>query len=156
MKHKFIAATLFLALTAPALADERGSRGERIVDRLDTDGDHLVSLSEFKAPEDNMLKQADLNGDGKVTLEEMQKHRDARMQEREARMQDMMKERESRMDEMFKSMDTDGDGAVTVDEARAAAFHRMDKNGDGFLSADEFRRPHRERGHRFPPPPMDD
>jgi len=68
----------------------------------------------------------------------------------------MMKERESRMDEMFKSMDTDGDGAVTVDEARAAAFHRMDKNGDGFLSADEFRRPHRERGHRFPPPPMDD
>lgn len=168
MKYKFIAATLFVALSTSAMAAPPSDRGERQIQRLDTNGDGVVSLDEFKFPGTRMLKRADLNGDGSVTLQEMHQHHAQRMAERQARMNQRMADQQTRMDAMFKSMDTNGDGAVTAAEAQAAAFKRMDKNGDGVISADEFDqfRP-QHKGHRgggfrgpgdgnFPPPPPSD
>lgn len=170
MKHKFIAASLLMALSLPVLAaDDMPTRGSRVMQRLDTNGDGVISLDEFKFPGTRMLKRADINGDGAVTLDEMHQHHAQRMAEREARMKQHMADQQARMDAMFKSMDTNGDGAVTPDEARAAAFKRLDANGDGVISADEFAKAGPRHGHRgdfrgpggpgpdgdFPPPPKD-
>ncbi|WCD77971.1 EF-hand domain-containing protein [Pseudomonas sp. TUM22785] len=45
------------------------------------------------------------------------------------------------VDEIFRSEDTDGDGALSVVEAQAAApktFRAMDSNGDGVLTVEEI------------------
>ena len=47
--------------------------------------------------------------------------------------------------------DTDGDGAVTREEAQAAAFNRVDENSDGYLTEEEFRKAKRSgRGRHGP------
>ena len=167
MKHKFIAASLLLAFTAPAWADQGPPQqdnrqgppsAEQILKRLDTNGDGVIEENEFKFPGDRIIKRADLNGDGAVTLEEMHQHFDQMMAKREAKMKDRDAKMRARMDRMFKSMDTNGDGKVTMEEANAAAFKRMDKNHDGVLEADELTRPqHRHWRHHRPkgdaPPP---
>lgn len=173
MKHKYLAAMLFLAFTAPALADEAapdgtapdndGPRAERMLKHLDTNGDGVITPDEFKFPGDRIIKEADLNGDGAVTLDEMHQHHQQMEAKRQAERQKMMADQQAKMDQMFKSMDTNGDGKVTVEEANAAAFKRMDKNGDGVLTADELQPPrwmHKRHHMRpdggFPPPPVDD
>ena len=49
---------------------------ERMVDRFqshDDDGDGLVTSEEFGAPFDRMISRLDRNGDGEVTLDELQR-----------------------------------------------------------------------------------
>jgi Ca2+-binding EF-hand superfamily protein len=71
----------------------------------------------------------DLNGDGALSLEELQAQAEAR----------------------FGAMDTNGDGAISAQELIAAAegraaeraaamIERLDENGDGVLQADEMPR----------------
>ncbi|WP_170558462.1 EF-hand domain-containing protein [Ruegeria atlantica] len=78
------------------------------------------------------FQQLDANGDGQVTKEEMQAHRNQR----------------------FTNADTDGDGQLSVEEMQAAGqqkvndrvtkmFERNDANKDGFLSEDELPKPRR-------------
>ncbi len=78
------------------------------------------------------FQELDANGDGQVTKEEMEAHRNAR----------------------FTTADTDGDGQLSVQEMQAAAqqnandrvtkmFEKHDANGDGFLSDDELPKPRR-------------
>lgn len=167
MKHKYIAAAMLLAFTLPALADQAAPpnnqsgpspRAERILKRLDTNGDGVIEPSEFKFPGDRMIKQADLNGDGTVTLDELNQYLAKKMAEREQQMKQRSAKMQARMDRMFKSMDTNGDGKVTLQEANAAVFKRLDKNGDGVLEASELRPPHHHWRHHpegFPPPPRD-
>lgn len=72
------------------------------------------------------LKQADLNDDRKIDLEEF------------------TKKALDRAEKTFAEIDMDGDGVVTKDEYREftlekskAIFKRMDRNGDGFLTSDD-------------------
>ncbi|RBW63060.1 EF-hand domain-containing protein [Ruegeria sp. A3M17] len=78
------------------------------------------------------FQQLDANGDGQVTKEEMQAHRNQR----------------------FTNADTDGDGQLSVEEMQAAGqkkandrvtkmFERNDANKDGLLSEDELPKPRR-------------
>ena len=53
---------------------------------------------------------------------------------------------QSRMAERFSKQDLDGDGQITRDEMRLAAFTRMDENQDGFLSAEELKPRRDSRG----------
>ena len=113
---------------------------------LDTDGDGLVSQIEFAARETRrgpkILERADADGDGAISLDELQGAIDERADERHARASE-------RMQEMFTAMDENGDGLVTREEADSHAFARADSNGDGFISEDEAADVHERRGGRF-------
>lgn len=87
-----------------------------------------------RGPERPSFAQMDVNGDGMVTLEEMQ----------------------SRAGDRFAESDTNGDGLLSVDELTAAAerersrmidrlMERKDANGDGMLSLEEMAPPNGER-----------
>lgn len=114
-----------------------GNGGKRMFDRIDVDGNGVISFDEFKPPRMDKPRKADLNEDGQLTQEEVIEHAQQRG--------DDMVERAS---EHFAKMDLDGNGIVTSEEAREAAFYRMDKDQDGYLSPEELKRPKRGKGRR--------
>ena len=84
------------------------------------------------------FEDLDLNGDGSLSLEELQAQGEAR----------------------FATADTNGDGALSLDELVAAAearasdraaamIERHDENGDGVLQIDEMPRPRADRAERM-------
>lgn len=90
---------------------------------MDTDRDGVISAAEFGTGHGSRMMEADADGDGSVTLEEMQARAIERMQVRLA--------------ERFAGMDADGDGAVTAEELAKGweeRFARMDRDGDGNLT----------------------
>jgi len=151
------------AISLPVLGAEDGEdRGQRILDRLDSDGDGVVSYKEYRPRERRMMSNLDTNEDGKLTLDEFLNGRPGEnadnqreiSEERKARMAEMMAER-------FARMDVDDDGSVTMEEIKGATFAAMDRNDDGVLSAKELTprrgmrrgggRPGGNRGNRPPP-----
>lgn len=117
---------------------------DRIIERMDTDGDGRVSREEFNPRRGSPFNRVDGNGDGVVTLDEINQHiadRMAEMAERHAEMQ-------SRMQDFFTGADADGDGMVTREEARAVAFNRIDENSDGYLNKEEMGNAKRRGGGR--------
>lgn len=133
MKTKLIVGTMAAAgaalLAAGAMAADSGkSRGW---DRMDVNGDGKLTAEEMAEKHEAFIAAADADGDGAVTQEEMKAYRKARRDER----------REKR------NPDKNDDGVVDRTEFLNAAqerFDRMDKNGDGVLSEDETRR---RKGH---------
>ncbi|MCV2890209.1 EF-hand domain-containing protein [Ruegeria aquimaris] len=84
------------------------------------------------------FSELDSNGDGKITMEEMQGHRAAR----------------------FSGVDTDGNGLLSRSELEAEAqsrvsehvthmLERLDSNKDGQLSQDEMPQPKKDMGRFF-------
>ncbi|MGE0410302.1 MAG: EF-hand domain-containing protein [Amphiplicatus sp.] len=102
-------------------------------DALDANGDGEISLNEMNARQREFLAEADKDGSGGVSKEELRAH--------------FQEKRAERMG------DANGDGAIDKAEFEAAAekrFAKMDQNGDGVISADEMRHdrrgPHGGRG----------
>ncbi len=115
MKHNILMAVLLSGLVVAAGAASANERGER--------------------PDFATL---DLNGDGALTLEELQAQAEAR----------------------FASIDTDSDGGLSAEELIAAAegraadraakmIERLDENGDGILQQDEMPRRGGDRADRM-------
>lgn len=105
------------------------------VDRLDADKDGTISKEEFLA--DRNLKDADTNGDGVLSADELT----AMIQKREM---------ERKVERLTRRLDVDGDGKVTIAEIenqKAKRFALMDRNDDGKLEARELRRMKHHRGH---------
>jgi len=116
------------------------------IDGIDTDGDGLVSLKEFRSHEPRRFPGwRHAGGDGAVSIADLK----ARQEERAARHA----ERRARALEFFEQADADGDGTVTREEMQAAAFARMDENDDGYLSEEEIAEARSDRGYgrRFRP-----
>lgn len=137
MKTPLITAAILMTLSGAAAADHP-MRGDRVIERLDQNGDGLVSLEEFQPPGERrsrMMIMADTNQDGIVTMDEIMARHAERMAEAEARRQ----KRQARFAAFIKDLDSDNNGIVTEAEARVATFNRMDEDEDGFISADEFR-----------------
>ncbi|MBZ7920240.1 EF-hand domain-containing protein [Ensifer adhaerens] len=134
-------------------------RGERMIQRLDTNKDQKVSLDEFQARVAANFKTFDTNGDGQISADEMKAKREAFREARKAWREAKDKsgtEREAALAKLkevhpgmlpglrpkaFKRVDTDGNGSLSENEVSSAAetmFKRHDKNGDGVIDAADF------------------
>ena len=130
-----LAGTGAVALTAFGQAGPgRGHGPQMSLERLDANGDGNISLEEINAERTERFSSADANGDGGLTLEEFTAAREAEREERRA----------ERMTKHFERLDADGDGVVTMAEQDAFAeertermFSRIDSNDDGVISEAE-------------------
>lgn len=127
MKHgKLILASALLTAagtTAVLAGSNYGPRGMRFAD---TDGDGTVTIEEMQARHAETFKAADADGNGTLTVEEMQ----TAIQRQHAQRR-------------VQALDTDGDGAVSAEEFQAPMrwrLSRMDRNDDGQLEPGEMRR----------------
>ncbi len=129
----------------------RDGRGGGMLQRLDTDGDGLVSLQEFQAAGQARFASLDADGDGFISADEFAAGRRGpgkaeagkadgpRAEHRAERMQQFREQR-------FASLDADGDGRVSraeFDQQHMARFSALDANGNGVIDADEH---HARRG----------
>lgn len=160
-----ILAVAVTGLSAPSFAAGNKptpeQRAERMIKRLDTNGDSRVSLQEFQTRVSTNFKSFDVNGNGEISRDEMeakrQAFREARKVWREAhaktgaeRDQPIAKLREVRPTMLpgmrpraFARIDADLNGALSTAEVAAAAermFKRRDRNGDGMIDAADFTR----------------
>ncbi|MGV0036576.1 MAG: EF-hand domain-containing protein [Candidatus Azotimanducaceae bacterium WSBS_2022_MAG_OTU7] len=109
-----------------------GQPMDRMMGKLDTDDDGMISAEEFHQPQDRSvmerteawMERMDVNNDGAVTMDELPPSQD---------------EMDTQMHKLFSGVDTDGDGSVNEKEAQAAAFNLIDENGDGYLTKAELR-----------------
>lgn len=134
-------------------------RGERMIQRLDTNKDQKVSLDEFQAQVATNFKTFDANGDGQISADEMKAKREAFREarkawravkdksgtERDAALAKLKEVRPAMLPgvrpKAFKRVDTDGNGSLSNSEVSSAAeamFKRRDKNGDGVIDAADF------------------
>jgi Ca2+-binding EF-hand superfamily protein len=111
MKSNWIALTAvsLLLVTSPAFADnhgdKRGHKMEEVMDKIDKNGDGIVTEQEFIEVHKEQFDTLDENGDGEVTEDEL-KSAHKRMKEK-------------RHDKMFEKMDADGDGVISREEMAA-------------------------------------
>lgn len=132
--------TLSLAVATAALAQdagqapatpERAERGPmRMFDRLDADDNGMVSTGEFGGERLEMLREADADGDGTLTHEELVTYV-------------MNREFKRRAERAARLLDIDGDGTVTlaeIEDHQGKRFALLDRNNDGELSQGEVRR----------------
>lgn len=108
----------------------------------DKNGDGKVTKDEFPGPAER-FEMLDRNKDGAVTEDEI-----------EAALKDGMNGEGGRGKRMFQRFDKDGDGKVSRAEFPGGdeAFQAMDKNGDGFVTADEVPAGRPGKGEKKPEP----
>lgn len=133
-------------------------RAERMIQRIDANGDSKVSLQELQARVSTAFVAFDADKNGEVSRDEVKAKRvafsEARKAIRESQTEDktaaMSALRETRGEMLpgvrgkrFAKADTDGNGSLNkaeVDTIVQAMFKRRDKNADGFIDAGDFTR----------------
>lgn len=134
-RTQWIAGTLVLALLGVGVAEARGDRmhgqggrGAEMLKQADADGDGIVTIAEVQARILQRASNIDANKDGTISAAEMDAHREQMRAERRARR--------------FADLDADKNGSVSVEEFAAAQSERvsrMDSNGDGVIDASDKR-----------------
>lgn len=136
-----------LVLLAGGAMTAFGKPIDRMIDKLDSNDDGMISAEEFQPPRRRgMMEHMDANNDGAVTMEDINEQFAGDQAEIAVRQAEMM----ARAQAFFSDADIDGDGSVTQEEAQSAAFNRIDKNADGYLTKGELRnaKPHHGGRHR--------
>ncbi len=126
--------TLGAGVITPVLAERgpgQGASGFKF-DLLDADKDGKVTKAEMGAARTARVTAADANKDGLMSADELAAMRLAEMTERANAM----------AAEMITQMDSDGDGLLSVAEmaarpGHAQVFDRIDTDDDGAISRDE-------------------
>ncbi|WP_162497338.1 EF-hand domain-containing protein [Roseovarius dicentrarchi] len=124
-------------------ADYRRGHGKRgghgmmgqIMRQADANGDGAVTQDEIDTFRAGLVANADASGDGDISLDEFQTI--------------YLELTRERMVDMFQKLDADGDGVVTqaeMDKRFGNIVERMDRNDDGKLSRDD-KRGHGGKGH---------
>ncbi len=141
----FLAAGILAALSSGAAqAQTQGQTGgddsdglPRTMQILDTDRDGKVTLDEITAEQKRLFGAADLDGDGKLSVEEFRRR--GRWFQR------------LNTTTLFDLMDANGDGVLTAEEIGAPSarwFKRYDRNGDSSLEPAEVPQ-FQDAGRRF-------
>src|SRR5437899_10398785 len=125
-------------LPAPAEKSPRASASvPRGLMRYDTNKDGFVDRAEWKAGQEARFKQLDVNGDGKLTQDELFARTPG------AGNSVLPTDRQAqRQSSYFQLLDADKDGAVSLAEFMAEAdrnFARCDVNKDGRIDTAECR-----------------
>jgi Ca2+-binding EF-hand superfamily protein len=106
----------------------RGAMMLEMFDAIDADKDGKVTQEELAAHRAAEFAAADTNSDGALSAEELQAHM----------MTQMMARRSA---QMIENMDDDGNGSLSVDEMgegpMAGNFARIDTDNDGAISKEE-------------------
>lgn len=115
-------------------AEEAGGPREMDFSTLDADGDGLLTLEEMQAAAEARFAAADTDGDGGLSVEEMLAQRNAEMAARAER----------RTTRMLERLDANEDGLLQPEELAEMRrpldrmFDRVDTDEDGAISAEEF------------------
>ena len=122
-------ASNLMAQGRPSPDDRRFERfrTERYIELFDTDGSGTVSLEEIVQEQGRLILATDLDGDGKLSVEEFR---------RRGHLFQML-----RATSVFDMLDANGDRELTAEEIAAPTkrwFSRYDVNSDGSLDADEI------------------
>lgn len=159
--HKTLIAALAAAATlatVPAVAQEaRGAdvtrseaqeRAARAFERMDTNGDGKLDQADREARQRARFDRLDTDGNGAISYDEFSAQRERRAEMRGERRGEAGGPafRSGGRGPMGHGMsaargaDSNGDGAITLDEftaAALAAFDQMDANRDGTVTAEE-------------------
>ncbi|MEE9388847.1 MAG: EF-hand domain-containing protein [Paracoccaceae bacterium] len=140
--------TAAMLATGAAYAKGQGERGQGgkggerpSFSELDTNGDGTVTVAEMQAKAAEKFNQVDSNGDGVISAEENAAAATAKAAERAGMM----------FTRLLEWRDSDGDGALSQvemgDGQAEKMFSKLDANDDGVISAEEFEQA-KERGPR--------
>ena len=141
LKVTALALMIPAALAAPAYAQDGGREGRpaMVFTELDTNGDGSVTLEELEGAGETRFATADTDGDGALSRDELIAQTQGRT--------------EARVDRMLERADADEDGLLTFAEAEEARegrgrgrgrspermFERFDADSDGAVTQAEIR-----------------
>ena len=133
-----VASTSVVATAKGGPGGGQGHGIERLFERLDTDQDGTITKAEVEAAGAARFTEADTNGDGLLSAEEMaaaaegkrakriERRVEKRIERHDANGDGMLSLEEitadggNRIERLFEHMDADGDGVITKAEAEAA------------------------------------
>jgi Ca2+-binding EF-hand superfamily protein len=118
-------------------AHHRSRHAERMLRLFDTNGDGKITLAEINADQARMFTALDVDGDKSMSVDEIR---------RRGRSLQIF-----RTTTLFDLLDANGDGKLSVAEVQAPSkrwFKRYDENGDGVMEASEIPQRHGHRGRR--------
>ncbi|MBI2719369.1 MAG: EF-hand domain-containing protein [Rhizobiales bacterium] len=132
MKRALFAVSALAGMTllgAEALALEPYlPRTPRVFERIDADGNGKITLAEIKPKAETGLMKLDTDGNGEVSGAEIDAYLQKAIEQRRARL--------------LAAMDTDKSGSITkveLDKFIDAMFNGADANGDGGVTLQEAR-----------------
>ena len=112
-------------------------RAERMIRLFDLNGDGKVTLEEINTDQARIFTALDVNDDKSMSVDEIR---------RRGRSLQIF-----RTTTLFDLLDANGDGKLSVAEVQAPSkrwFKRYDANGDGVMEASELPADHRHGGRR--------
>lgn len=130
---------LMMAIATGAVMSSGAAEAQRgqpmVFEELDLNGDGQITLEEMQNQRDVRFHAADTNGDGALSEAEMLAAAEGRAQDRATRM----------IERMLDRLDANDDGLIQQSEMperdgdrMSKRFERVDADGDGAISAEEF------------------